>query len=79
MGINYQLIGIGLGFLLGVWALIVAESAEGRIFIAIIMAVLFFLPLVWRGQAAQLVTFLGWIIFGAGCYFFIKWRGVGLK
>jgi len=79
MGIPYQLIGIGLAAMLGVWALIVAESVEGRVLIAAIMAILFFLPFVWRGRAAHWISFLGWIIFGAGCYFFLKWRGVGLR
>jgi hypothetical protein len=78
MGIPYQLIGMALGLLLGVWAMLVAESAEARILIGFIMAALFFLPLVWR-PAKGLIFFLAWIIFGAGCYFFLKWRGVGLR
>jgi hypothetical protein len=78
MGVPYQLIGMALGLMLGVWAMIVAESTEARILIGFIMGALFFLPLVWR-PAAGLVSFLGWIVFGAGCYFFLKWRGVGLR
>jgi len=79
MGIPYQLIGMALGLMLGVWALIVAETTEGRILIAITMAALLFLPSIWRRPAAGLISFLGWIVFGAGCYFFIKWRGGQLR
>ena len=75
MGIPYQLIGMALGLMLGVWAMIVAETVESRILIAVTMAALFFLPSVWRRPTARLVSFLGWIILGAGCYFLIKWRG----
>ncbi len=76
MGIPYHLIGIGIGFLLGIWAFILAETAKGRAFISITMILIFFLPVVWRHPASGLVSFIGWIVFGMGCFIFIKWRGV---
>jgi hypothetical protein len=39
MGIPYHLIGIGIGFLLGIWAFILAESEKGRAFIALSSAI----------------------------------------
>jgi len=78
LGIPYQAIGIGLGFLLGIWAFIVADTVRGRISIAAAMAGIFLLPVVWRSAAADLVSFILWIIFAVGCYIFLRWRGVGV-
>jgi hypothetical protein len=78
MGIPYQAIGIGIGFLLGIWAFIVADSVKGRVFIAAAMAAIFFLPVVWRTAPASLISFICWIGFGLGCYIFLKYRGVGI-
>ncbi|HUU36908.1 MAG TPA: hypothetical protein VMW46_01740 [Candidatus Desulfaltia sp.] len=78
MGIPYQAIGIGLGFLLGVWAFIEADTAGGRVFIASTMIVIFLLPVVWQFGAAGLISFILWMVFAAGCYIFLKLRGVGV-
>jgi len=78
MGIPYQAIGIGLGFLLGIWAFIVADSVKGRVFIAATMMAIFFLPVVWQSGAARLVSFIFWMVFALGCYIFLKYRGVGV-
>ncbi|HYA48160.1 MAG TPA: hypothetical protein VEG35_00555 [Burkholderiales bacterium] len=74
--IPYAAIGIGIGIILGVWALVQAESARGRILIVTLMVVIFFLPAVWRGSGGYLARFVAWIVFGIGCYIFIKLRGV---
>ena len=79
MGIPYHLIGIGIGFLLGIWAFIVAETAKERVFISIIMIIIFFLPVVWHDPASKLISSIGWVVFGIGCYIFIKWQGVGIR
>lgn len=79
MGIPYETIGIGLGFLFGIWAFIVADSIKGRIFIAVAMAFIYFLPVLWRRPPSHLVSFIGWIIFGLGCVIFLKLRGVGIR
>jgi hypothetical protein len=78
LGIPYQAIGIGLGFLLGIWAFIVADSVRGRVFIVAAMACIFLLPVVWKSAAAGLVSFILWIIFAVGCYIFLRWQGVGV-
>ena len=79
MGIPYQAIGIGIGFLLGIWALIQADTGKGRALIASSMAAIFLLPVVWRSAAAGLISFICWVIFGFGCYIFLKYRGVGIR
>jgi hypothetical protein len=79
MGIPYQLIGIGIGFLLGIWAIILAETVKARAFISMTMILIFFLPVVWRRPLSGLLSFIGWIVFGIGCFIFIKWRGVGIR
>jgi hypothetical protein len=78
LGIPYQAIGIGLGFLLGIWALIEADTFRGRIFIVGMMAGIFFLPVVWRSAASRFVSFIGWMIFAIGCFIFLKLHGVGV-
>jgi hypothetical protein len=78
MGIPYQAIGIGIGFLLGIWAFIEADTIKGRVFVATTMAAVFFLPVVWPSAAASFISFICWIVFGAGCYVFLKYRGVGI-
>jgi len=72
----YGAIGVGIGVVLGVWALVEAETAGGRILIAALMIAIFFLPVIWRGLAGQIARLIAWIVFGAGCYVFIKLREV---
>ena len=79
MGIPYQAIGIGIGFMLGILAIIEAETTTGRISIMAIMAAIFLLPVVWRTSAASLISFICWIVFGIGCYIFLKLRGAGVR
>jgi hypothetical protein len=79
MGIPYHLIGIGIGFLLGIWAFIMVETVKGRAFILGAMLVIFFLPVVWRHPASGMISFIGWVMFGIGCFIFIKWQGVGVR
>lgn len=79
MGINYGAIGVGIGLLLGIWAFIEAESIKGRVFIVTTMICLFFLPVLWRRSAAFIASYIGWAVFGIGCYIFIKLRGVGIR
>jgi hypothetical protein len=76
MGIPYKLIGVGIAFLLGVLALILTDTAKGRMFIAMVMLSLYFLPVVWHSSTSGFVSFMGWIVFGLGCYIFIKWHKI---
>jgi hypothetical protein len=79
MGIPYAAIGIGIGFILGILAIVEAETTNGRLFIIAIMAAIFLLPVVWRTGTASLISFICWIVFGIGCYIFLKLRGAGVR
>jgi hypothetical protein len=70
-------IGIGIGLLLGIWALVIADSGKARTTILGAMVVIFLLPVVWHGPAAQTVSLFAWIIYGAACFIYVKWRGEG--
>jgi hypothetical protein len=37
------------------------------------------LRIVWHSAAAEMVSFICWVIFGFGCYIFLKYRGVGIR
>jgi hypothetical protein len=78
MGIPYNLIGIGIGFLLGIWAIILAETLKGRAFIALMMILILSLPALWRHPASEIISLIGWVVFGLGCFIFIKYRGDGI-
>ncbi|HVP91346.1 MAG TPA: hypothetical protein VMS75_09030 [Terriglobales bacterium] len=77
--IPYDAVGIGIGIILGVWALVQAESAGGRVLIAGLMLAIFFLPAVWGGPGGHLARLIAWVVFGIGCYVYIKLRGVPLR
>ncbi len=74
--IPYAAIGLGISFLLGIWAIIEAETIEGRLLIIGVMVGLFFLRVLWPTRLGSIVWQLGWIVFGISCFIFIKWRGV---
>jgi hypothetical protein len=77
--IPYGAIGIGIGLVLGIWALVEADSAGARVLIAGLMLAIFFLPVLWRGPAGHVARLIGWVLFGIGCYIFIKARGAPLR
>ena len=79
MQLPYDAVGIGIGIILGVAAFLQAESTGGRVLIAALMIAIFFLPVVWRGPGGQLARLIGWIVFGIGCYVFIKLRGLAIR
>jgi hypothetical protein len=79
VGIPYGAIAIGIALLLGVWAVIEAETTTGRVLIISVLIVLFILPALWRGAAGRLAQIVGSAVFGIGCYIFIKLKGVGIR
>ncbi|MEW5900616.1 MAG: hypothetical protein AB1715_04040 [Acidobacteriota bacterium] len=78
-GIPYHAIGIGIALILGIWAFIEAETVLGRIFILGTMLTIFFLPVIWQRPIAGLISKIGWYVFGASCFIFLRWRGVGVR
>jgi hypothetical protein len=75
----YGIIGLGIAFLLGVWAAIMAETTEGRIAFITVMVVLFLFPSLWPGRTGSLIGGIGWILFGLYCVIFLKWKGLGIR
>lgn len=77
--IPYGAIGIGVGIILGVLAFVEAGSVGGRVLIAALMVAIFLLPVVWRGSGGQIARLIAWVVFGIGCFVFIKLRGVPVR
>jgi hypothetical protein len=76
--IPYAAVATGIAVLLGVWAIVEAESSEGRIALAALMAAIFFVPVFWRNPTGRLIGLIAWAIFGIGCYVFVKLKGVAI-
>jgi formate/nitrite transporter FocA (FNT family) len=77
--IPYAAIATGIAVLLGIWAFVEAESAAGRVVIAVLMLVIFVLSAVWRSEAGRVAGLIAWSVFGIGCYVFVKLRGVAIR
>ncbi len=77
--IPYEAIAMGIAILLGIWAIIEAESPAGRLALAAAMLAIFFLPIFWRGAAGRLTASVCWLVFGIGCYLFVKLKGVAIR
>jgi hypothetical protein len=77
--IPYTAIGIGIAVILGIWAFFEAESDRGRIFIAAVMIVLFLLPVLRRSGVGRLIQLIGVVVFGLGCYLFLRSRRAGIR
>lgn len=77
--IPYQLIGTVVCVFLGIWAFIIAESEGGRVFIVAAVLVLFLLPRVTHSPTLGFLSSIGKILFGIGCYLYLKWRGVSIR
>ncbi len=79
MFVPYAAIGICVALVFGIWALIEAESNRGRIFVVVCLIIFLLLPVFWRTGAGRLAQLVGGMIFGIGCYIFIRWRGYGIR
>ena len=58
-----------------VFAFVAAETKH-RIILATIMALLFILPPFLHSPVSGWIFYAGKVIFGIGCYIYIKWRGL---
>jgi hypothetical protein len=79
MQIPYDAIGIGIAVIFGVWAFIVAETAKERVIIAGIPMVVFLIRLVFPGPAGQLVSLIGWMVYGLGCIVYLRYNGMDIR
>jgi hypothetical protein len=77
--IPYASIGIGIAVILGVWAFLVAETFKERAFLAGIPAAVFLTGVIFRSLAGQLISLVGWVLYGLGCIIFLRYNGVGIR
>jgi hypothetical protein len=77
--IPYTAIGIGIAVILGIWAFFEAESDRGRLVIAAVMIILFLLPVLRLSGVGRFVQLIGAVVFGLGCYLFLRSRGTGIR
>jgi hypothetical protein len=54
----------------------VAAETKHRIILTTIMALLFIFPSLFHFSSLPWVIYAGKVIFGIGCYIYIKWRGL---
>ena len=72
--IPYLLIVNIITLIVFIFAFITAE-AKGKIILATIMALLLILPYLLPIREVELASFAGKVIFGIGCYLYIKMHG----
>ncbi len=77
--IPYEAIGIGIAVLLGVWAFLVAETIKQRAVIAGLAVLIFLIGAQLRSTAGQVVSLVGWVVYGIGCLIFLRLNGVGVR
>jgi hypothetical protein len=77
--IPYSAIGIGIALIFGIWAFIVAETAEERAIIAGGALLVFLAEVILRSRTGQLVALLGWIVYGVGCIIFLRLNGMEVR
>lgn len=58
-----------------IFAFVVAETKH-RVILATIMVLLFILPSLFQSPSLVWIYYAGRVIFGIGCYIYIKWRGL---
>ena len=77
--IPYSAIGIGIAVIFGVWAFIVAETVKERTVIAGIPAVIFLVGALFRSPVGQLMSLMGWVIYGVGCIIYLRLNGMQVR
>jgi hypothetical protein len=79
MGIPYSGIGIGIAVIFGIWAFIVAETVKERAIIAGIPLVIFLIRSAFPSPAGQLVSLIGWMVYGIGCIVYLRFNGMEIR
>jgi len=78
MGIPYEAIGIGIAVIFGIWAFFIAETIKERVVIPALAIFVFFIRLVFPGPAGQLVSLIGWTVYGMGCIIYLRYKGMSI-
>jgi hypothetical protein len=79
MGIPYGAIGIGIAVIFGVWAFLVAETLKERAVIAGIPVVVFLIRIILPSLAGQLISAIGWVVYGIGCIIYLRYNGMEIR
>jgi hypothetical protein len=77
--IPYAAIGIGVAVIFGVWAFMVAETAKERAIIAGIPAVIFLIRILLASLAGELISLIGWVLYGIGCIVYLRYNGMVIR
>jgi hypothetical protein len=77
--IPYSAIGIGISIIFGVWSFFVAETLKERAFIAGIPVVIFLIRILFPSPAGQLISLIGWILYGLGCIIYLRYNGMVVR
>jgi Ca2+/Na+ antiporter len=77
--IPYSAIGIGIAVIFGIWAFIVAETAKARAVIAGIAILVFFVGAILRSRAGQVISLIGWVLYGIGCIIYLRFNGMEIR
>jgi hypothetical protein len=73
--IPYLLIVNIITLIIFIFAFITAET-KGKIILATIMALLLIIPYLFPIREVEFVCFIGKVIFGIGCYLYIRMHGI---
>jgi predicted tellurium resistance membrane protein TerC len=77
--IPYSGIGIGIAVIFGVWAFLVAETGKERAVIAGIPVVVFLTRIIFPSLAGQLISLIGWVLYGLGCIIYLRYNGMVIR
>jgi Ca2+/Na+ antiporter len=77
--IPYGAIGIGIAIIFGIWAFLVAETVKERAIIAGVAAVVFLIAVIFQSRVGQLISLIGWMLYGLGCIVYLRYNGIGIR
>jgi predicted MFS family arabinose efflux permease len=75
----YAAIAIGIAVIFGVWAFIVAETGKERAVIAGIPLLVFLIQVIFPTMAGQVISLIGWVIYGIGCIIYLRLNGMEIR
>jgi len=77
--IPYGTIGIGIAIIFGIWAFLVAETVKERAIIAGVAVVVFLIAVIFQSRVGQLISLIGWMLYGLGCIVYLRYNGIGIR
>jgi hypothetical protein len=77
--IPYSAIGIGIAVIFGIGAFVVAETVKERAVIAGGAILILIVGAIFRSRTGQLISLIGWIVYGIGCIIFLRLNGMEIR